>query len=263
MGIEKTDAIVLNSRDWKETSKIVTFYTSSHGKLSAIAKGSKRKNSPFGEALQIFTYLNLVYYDRSDRDLQVVSQGTELESFQELREDLVKMAYASYFVQLVDEMVKGREPSGELFGLLLDVLCKLKGRVECKMLARFFELQFLKILGYNPMLRSCAGCGKDIGRDLIHQTRFSASAGGIVCGKCAAGVEDSMAISAGVYSGLLHLQSVDIEKLARFKLSHALSKELKTAMYYYLEYFLEKRLKSQDFLEHVIISQYFVKVNIR
>ena len=250
MGIEKTDAIVLNSRDWRETSKIVTFYTSSHGKLSAVAKGARRKNSSFGGALQIFTYLNLVYYDRAGRDLQVVSQGAELESFQELREDLAKMAYASYFVQLVDEMVKGREPSEELFGLLLGVLCKLKGRVEGEMLARFFELQFLKILGYNPMLRSCAGCG--ISRGLIHQTRFSASAGGIVCGKCAAGVEDSMAISAGVYSGLLHLQSVDIGKLARFKLSHTLSEELKTAMYYYLEYFLEKRLKSQDFIEHVI-----------
>ena len=107
------------------------------------------------------------------------------------------------------------------------------------------------------MLRSCAGCGMDISvgrRQSPPLLKFSASAGGVVCGKCAAGVEDSMAISAGVYSGLLHLQSVDIGKLARFKLSHTLSEELKTAMYYYLEYFLEKRLKSQDFIEHVIVK---------
>ncbi len=257
MGIEKTDAIVLNSKDWRETSKIVTFYTSAHGKLSAIAKGARRKNSSFGGALQIFTYLDLVYYDKSGRDLQIVSQGAELESFQELREDLVKMAYASYFVQLVDEMVKGREPSKELFALLLRVLYKLRGKEKNnnpEMLARFFELQLLKILGYNPMLGSCAGCGMDIGRGLIHQTRISASSGGAICGKCAAGVEDFRVISAGVYSALLHLQGVDAGKLARFKLSHALSEELKIAMYYYLEYFLEKRLKSQDFIEHVIVK---------
>ncbi len=300
MGIEKTEAIVINSRDWKETSKIVTFYTSSRGKLTAIAKGARRKNSPFGNSIQLFAYLNLVYYEKEGRELQVVSQCDELESFQDLREDLVKTAHASYFVQLVDEMVRGREPSEELFGLLLATLYRMKENGNSEMLARFFELHLLRVLGYNPMLRGCVICqkpvkihprlfpspiplapplnsplapftggGREIGagrikergkensctiRPSLGELKFSAHSGGIVCEKCVEEVGDCRAVSPGAYSALLHLQNVDIMKLKRLRLSNVLSEELKSVMYYYLEYFLEKRLKSQDFLEQIIKS---------
>jgi DNA repair protein RecO (recombination protein O) len=281
MGIEKTEAIVINSRDWKETSKIVTFFTSSHGKLTAIAKGARRKNNPFRNYLQLFAYLNLVYYEKEGRELQVVSQCSELESFQGLREDLVKTAYASYFVQLVDEMVRGKEGSEELFRLLLAALYWLKEEGSSEMLARFFELHLLRVLGYNPMLRSCAVCQGPV-RLRSHLSNFSIplpplikgdkgglsspllkgagrvklspSSGGIVCESCLEGTGDCRTLSGGVYSALLHLQSVDIVKLKRLRLSHILSEELKSAMYYYLEYFLEKRLKSQDFLEQILKS---------
>ena len=279
MGIEKTEAIVINSRDWKETSKIVTFYTSSRGKLTAIAKGARRKNSPFGSSIQLFVYLNLVYYEKEGRELQVVSQCAELESFQDLREDLVKTAYASYFIQLIDEMVRGREPSKELFGLLLATLYRMKGNGNSEMLARFFELHLLRVLGYNPMLRSCVICQKPVKihprlflptsrrcsprikergkensctiRPSVGELKFSAHSGGIVCEKCVEEVGDYRAVSPGAYSALLHLQNVDIVKLKRLRLSNVLSEELKSVMYHYLEYFLEKRLKSQDFLEHM------------
>ncbi len=251
MGIEKTEAIVINSRDWKETSKIVTFYTSSNGKLAAIAKGARRKNNPFRNCLQLFAYLNLVYYEKEGRELQVVSQCAELESFQDLREDLAKTAYASYFIQLVDEMVRGGEGNEELFMLLLAALYWLKEEGSSEMLARFFELHLLRVLGYNPMLRSCVVCQKAV-KSPAGGLKLSPSSGGIVCERCLNGIGDCRTLSGGVYSALLHLQSVDIVKLKRLRLSHVLSEELKSAMYYYLGYFLEKRLKSQDFLERVI-----------
>ena len=38
-------AYVIHSRPYKETSLIVTFLTEKKGKISAVAKGAKRKNS--------------------------------------------------------------------------------------------------------------------------------------------------------------------------------------------------------------------------
>lgn len=252
MGIEKTEAIVINSRDWKETSKILTFYTFSNGKLTAIAKGSGRKNSPFRNYLQLFAYINLVYYDRKGRELQVVSQCDGLESFQELREDLAKTAYASYFIQLVDEMVKGEEPSKELFALLLAALYQLKEDCNPEMLARFFELHLLRVLGYNPMLGNCVVCQKPVKLAQAVEVKLSASSGGILCERCIDGSREYRTLSGGAYSTLLHLQNVDIMKLNRLRLSDNLSRELKSVMYYYLEYFIEKRLKTQDFLEQIL-----------
>lgn len=251
MGIEKTEAIVLSSRDWKETSKFVTFYTSSHGKITAVAKGARRKTSPFRGCLEVFTHLSLVYYDRRDRTVKIVSQCSEEESFQDIREDLVKTCYAAYFVQLVDEMVGRDEPGEELFRLLLAVLYRLRDNGDFDTVARFFELHLLRVLGYNPLLRSCVVCQKNAASSR-GKLGFSASSGGVICRGCAAGVSDSVDISGGMYSALLHLQKVDIGKLSRLKLSRTMAGELKTAMYYYLGYLLGKRLKSQEFLEEVI-----------
>ncbi len=253
MGIEKTRAIVIDSMDWKETSKIVIFLTPSHGKLAAIAKGARRKNSPFTGCLELFTYLNLVYYDRRGSNFQIVSQCSAEEAFQDLREGVVKMAYASYFVQLLNRMVEKKEPDEELFKLLLAVLYRLKENVAPDVVARYFELHLLKILGYNPLLGNCAVCGKKIERNGF-VLKFSASSGGVVCSHCGSGLSDYMNVSGGVYSALYHLQGVDIMKLSRLKLSPVLSKELKSTMYYYLGNLTEKRLKSQDFLEEVIES---------
>lgn len=251
MGIEKTEAIVLSSRDWKETSKIVTFYTSFHGKVTAVAKGARRKTNPFGGCLEIFTHLSLVYYDRRDRDIQIVSQCSEEESFQDIREDLVKTCYAAYFVQLVDEMVGRDEPGEELFRLLLAVLYRLRDNGGFDTVARFLELHLLRVLGYDPLLRNCVVCQKSVALSRVG-LEFSASSGGVICRGCSAGVSDSVDISGGVYSALVHLQKVDIGKLSRLKLSRTMAEELKTAMHYYLGYLLGKRLKSQEFLEQVI-----------
>ena len=250
MGIEKTSAIVIDSMNWKETSKIVTFLTPSHGKLTAIAKGARRKNSPFAGSLELFTYIDLVYYDRRNSNFQIVSQCSAEESFQDLREGVVKMAYASYFVQLLNRMVEKKEPDEELFKLLLSILYRLKENIDPDTAARYFELHILRILGYNPLLGSCAVCGKRIEKNGF-VLKFSASSGGVVCSRCSS-ISGYVNVSGGAYSALCHLQGVDIMKLSRLKLSRALSKELKSTMYYYLGSLTGKRLKSQDFLEEVI-----------
>ena len=250
MKVERTEAVVINGRDWRETSKIVTFYTRSSGKVTAIAKGARRKNSVFRDCLQPFTYLDLVYYEKEERELQVVSQCSGIDSFQDIREDLLRTAYASYFVQLIDEMVGSGEPSEELFRLLLVVLYKLRER-SSDMLARFFELHLLEVLGYNPSLGSCAVC-QDIVKVRSGELHLSGSAGGIVCGRCFGGIKDCRSVSGGVYSALLHLQNVDVLKLDRFSLAPGLCEELKSVVYCYLEYFLEKKLKSRTFLERIV-----------
>ncbi|MFN5395348.1 MAG: DNA repair protein RecO, partial [Planctomycetota bacterium] len=46
MSLEKTDAIVLKTVEWSETSLVVTLFTKDFGKISAIAKGARRLKSP-------------------------------------------------------------------------------------------------------------------------------------------------------------------------------------------------------------------------
>jgi len=251
MSIENSDAVVINTIDWRETSAIVTFYTLSEGKLSVVAKGARRRRNQLYDCLQLFSHVNLVFYKKESRNLQVLSRCSVKESFQEIREDLVKTAYACYFVQLVDEMVGSGESSEELFFLLLGVLRLLREESDYETLARFLELHLLRILGYSPALLRCVACKKGIG-EKPEKLGLSASAGGVVCGACLVGRSDCISISPGAHKALQHLGRVDLEKLNRLKLPRSVSDELNSAMEYYIEYFAEKELKAKAFLEDTI-----------
>ena len=72
--ITKSEAIVLKSMDFRDSSKIVTFYTRSFGKLKGIAKGARQMKSKFGAALEPITRVSLVLYKKEHRDLQLISE---------------------------------------------------------------------------------------------------------------------------------------------------------------------------------------------
>ena len=50
----ETDAFIIHTRPYKETSLIVSFFTKEYGNVSAIAKGAKGKNQNFLETLSQF-----------------------------------------------------------------------------------------------------------------------------------------------------------------------------------------------------------------
>ena len=53
MSSEKSTAIILRLVEFSETSLVVTLLTRDFGKLTAMAKGARRKKSPFEGALDL------------------------------------------------------------------------------------------------------------------------------------------------------------------------------------------------------------------
>ena len=54
----KSDAIILHSIRWQESSKIVTVYSREWGKIGLIARGALRPKSPFAGSLESLNYVN-------------------------------------------------------------------------------------------------------------------------------------------------------------------------------------------------------------
>ena len=71
-------AYVIHSRPYKETSLIVTFLTEKKGKISAVAKGAKRKNSRLSGNLEPFQCLNIDYRGKSDLKSLVLAEPSEV-----------------------------------------------------------------------------------------------------------------------------------------------------------------------------------------
>src|SRR5713226_6558304 len=178
--VYKADALVLKRISVGETDRILTLFTREHGKLSAIAKGARRELSRLGAITEQFTYSRVLL--AVGQNLDVLTQGEIREAFPTIRRDLTRISYASYFTELVDATIEERQPHSELFDLLLSAFYLLQRADMPDLAARMFELQALRLLGYEPELRRCvrdqaplqgAGLG------------FNASRGGALCPRCA------------------------------------------------------------------------------
>lgn len=187
MALYKAQGVILRTRNLGEADKIVTLFTFERGKVDAVARGVRKPRSQFVGITQAFTHGHYLLYE--GKSLDTIRQGEIVRSFGPLREDLHKMAYASYVAELTDRMTELNDPHPELFALLLSVLQLLAAGEQAELSTRYFELRLLRKLGFEPYLDGCVRCGTKDGK------AFSIEAGGLLCSRC--GATDSAAVRIG------------------------------------------------------------------
>jgi len=64
-----TQAIILKTINYLESSKIVYAYTKEFGKQTLIAKGTRRAKSKFGSSLELCSIVDLKYFKKSNKEL--------------------------------------------------------------------------------------------------------------------------------------------------------------------------------------------------
>ena len=96
----RSKGIVLKAMDNRESDKIVTIFTEKEGKISAVAKGTKKPNSSLRACVQPFVFSSL--YFSQGKSMDIITQGKLLDFFGNSREDLLRTLYCIFFLQLLD-----------------------------------------------------------------------------------------------------------------------------------------------------------------
>src|ERR1700733_7951160 len=121
--IVTTEAIVLRARKHGETSKIVTLYTLSYGKLNVIAKGARETKSKFGGALEMFARSTVVFYKRDKQDaLSLLSKAETISSHSGILKSLDRIETATAIVELILNSMHDEEANEKLFAMLNSTL---------------------------------------------------------------------------------------------------------------------------------------------
>ena len=95
MAILATDAIVLHSFDYLESSRILRLVTRDGGVRNVLAKGARRSSRRFGSALDLFAQGNAHLYAKPGRDLDTLSGFDVIRARPMLGEDMGRFAGAS------------------------------------------------------------------------------------------------------------------------------------------------------------------------
>lgn len=147
----QTKALVLRETAYKESDKILTLLTQEAGRLTASARGCRRKGSPIAAGSQLLVWSDVVLHEYRGR--WTVQEAAVDREFRGMREDLEKFSLGCYFAEVTELLAVEGLPCPELLSLLLNSLHALD-RLErpLKLVKAAFELRAMCLAGYEPLL---------------------------------------------------------------------------------------------------------------
>jgi DNA repair protein RecO (recombination protein O) len=151
MLMERLNAIVLSTRNYGDSDRIISLFTLEHGHIRGFAKSARASRKRFGGLLEPANRLELIL-TLKEEGLSRIERVEKTFSNVDLRQQLESLALALYACELVEQLTPEGHPVPRLFRLLsvlLDHLAQVAGKAEDR---RFFEINLLNILGYRPLL---------------------------------------------------------------------------------------------------------------
>jgi DNA repair protein RecO (recombination protein O) len=241
MPLYKTRAVVLKRRELGEADELITLISPTRGKITAVAKGSRRIKSSLAGRVEPFTYLDLLL--ATGRTLDVISQIRVLDAHRGLLGNLARLAYGSYILDLVDGFVIDEEHMPGVFSLLLQALKALENGADGELAARWAELRLTGELGLGLRLDHCVKCGNSA------LSVLAESSGGFCCRGCAGELEGALSIDARTVELLRFLSRARPVALRRLKVDAGSREGMRRVLHRHIQYRWPHRFKSADFIK--------------
>ena len=221
-----TKALVLRGVDYKESDKILTLFTQSQGKLTASARGCRRKGSAIAAGCQLLAWSEMVLYDYQGR--WSVKEAAAERLFQGVRDDIERLALGCYFAEVAELLAVEGLPSPELLSLTLNSLHALDKMPEkpLPLVKSAFEWKAMALAGYEPLLED----GKVRGEGI------------------------SLPLPPPALAALEHILHGDPRRLFSFQLGEEPLKQLAGASEAYLHTQLERGFSTLDYYKSLRFS---------
>jgi len=180
MPYSNTQAVVLSSMNYGEADRILTLLTYERGRVRVIVRGARRPRNRFAAMAQPLNLLEVQLTGNSN--LETLSQGQLVNSYRIIKEDLLRLAYASYILELFDKATEGASDVAEVFIMLLTALELVRYSDDLHLVRMAVEMKLMTAIGYRLQLEYCIYC-----QDILDNTKplhYNIAEGGFICERC-------------------------------------------------------------------------------
>jgi recombinational DNA repair protein (RecF pathway) len=213
----KTEAIILRTRRFSESSLVATLLGRESGRLDVLAKGCRREKSPMYGHLDLYQKEHVLVLRRTQASLDLLTEAAFVDEHVGLRFSPPAFAAAGLLADLAAEATLPGEPVAQFYDVLAGALGVLSGlgdagaraglqeplpftpQEKTILIGRTLKLSLMDMLGwlgFGLELGRCTVCG--VSADEIAggngKAALSHRQGGLVCGKCSAAVRDAVSI---------------------------------------------------------------------
>lgn len=238
MPLATDDAVVLRRVEYSETSQVLVFFTGAHGKVRAIAKGSRRSTRKrFSPGIDLLEAGRLTVSVRQVRQeaLATLTEWKPGRAFLGLRERLCRFNAGQYVADIVAKLTDDWDPHPDLYTALYGALGTLEGAQTVLPALVGFQRCALEQAGLCPQFEFCIGCGRPI--DHTRGVMFSSFEGGLVCRDCEPARVEKRRVAASLEtlregSGQTDADVAGLFDLFNYHISHLIGRPPAAAEYF-------------------------------
>ena len=153
MALEKTEAVVLRTFNWSESSRTVIFFTRDFGKIALVDKGGRSIKSKRGRIMS-FALMELTFYTSEKESNGYIRDVDPLKIFSFEKDGTVgRLAYGSAACEMLNLLLPDEEVQPALFAYFVDFLNAVELADKRSLPAIFLKMQFYLQLKKMKMLR--------------------------------------------------------------------------------------------------------------
>lgn len=153
--ITRSPAIVLKAIDYGDSSKILTVFSRNDGKIALIAHSAKKPKSKFAGLTEAGNILEVVYYHKKTRSVQILKEASFEEKTFELRQDFEKMAVSLSGLELIKQLLHENEVNKPLFDFTQKFLLWLNETdVRPERIFPYLQLRLIELMGLGLQLKA-------------------------------------------------------------------------------------------------------------
>ena len=244
-----TEAIVLRTVNYSETSVIATVFSKTHGKIALMAKGARKPKSPFFAQFEPMNSLQIDFFFKENRNIQTLKNSNFSSKSETIRQNFDTLNYGIAIVDILDKVLHDTHEEPIIFKLTSRVLEFLgKRNTDNTPLFHFFLIQFSIYIGFMPSLKSCNICDVK-----LSDATFDEHSGELICKSCSS--NQGIHISSKTIELLQLLVNTNIENLNDINYHPKKLAETGLFLQQYLRFHLEnikfvKSLKLLDEFNH-------------
>lgn len=239
--LKKIRGIVVSEVPYKDSSKVLNILCE-EGVIGVISKGCKRINSPLrviSNKLTLGEYV--IYYNESK--LSTLKEGSILDNFNNIKNDLNKISHATYITDLVNQVMKqNADPTA--FSLYLSALKKIDEGINETVVMNILEIKLLDYLGVGINLNGCAKCGST--REIV---TIDPDVGGYICKNC---YTNEIIYDERVRKMLRMYYLVEIDSIKELKIKDYVIDSINKFLSVYYDRYTGLYIRSKEFLDRNI-----------
>lgn len=232
MPLIRTEAIVLQSRNFSETSKIIMVFTRDKGRVSIMVKGGRKGSKKFPGGLETLNRVDLQFYHRGGRELQNYKLADLIESYGSLRKNLATTYTALSLAETVQKTTPLEDANAALYDVLAQSFAVLNGTAVHPWTIRWAALlRICRALGFGMALADCRRCGSK-----GPMRGFSLEHGGFVCSSCQRAKAEPVAVLGETWGVLRFLESCALDIAPRMVVAPRVGRRIEAFFLHYLRY---------------------------